>query len=221
MNAMRHFTKIAILAGLAVVAASCGDVARSGRAPVFLVVDSLAGSAGSAASSGGSSSSSGSTGGGILQSDVEKLVTSPAPCTPAAPCPTIFSDSGIATFHLSLKDIGTVESPTSPSSNNQVTINRYHVTYRRADGRNTPGVDVPYGFDGAATVTVPVQGTATLGFELVRTVAKLEAPLVQLVTNPTVITTIAEVTFYGQDVVGNDIQATATIQVDFGNFADR
>ena len=38
---------------------------------------------------------------------------------------------------------------------------------------------------------------------------------------PTIITTIAEVTFYGQDLVGNDIQATGSIQVDFGNFADR
>ncbi len=44
---------------------------------------------------------------------------------------------------------------------------------------------------------------------------------VQLVNNPTIITTIADVTFYGQDLVGNEIQATGSIQVDFGNFADR
>ena len=29
-----------------------------------------------------------------------------------------------------------------------------HVDFRRTDGRNTPGVDVPYGFEGAGTVTV-------------------------------------------------------------------
>ena len=43
----------------------------------------------------------------------------------------------------------------------------------------------------------------------------------QLINNPTIITTIAAVTFYGQDLVGNEIQATGNIQVDFGNFADR
>jgi hypothetical protein len=54
----------------------------------------------------------------------------------------------------------------------------------------------------------------------VRHVAKKEAPLVQLVDNGQIITTIAEVTFYGQDLVGNDISVTGTIQIDFGNFGD-
>ena len=209
---MRHFTKIAVLSALAVASASCGDVARSGRAPVFLVIESLT------AAAGGTTSTTASN---FLQSDVLRLVTTPDPCTATSPCPTIYSDSGTATFHLSLKDIGTTAVPTSPSSNNQVTLNRYHVSYRRADGRNTQGVDVPYAFDGAATVTVPVGNAAGVSFELVRHVAKGETPLVQLVNNGVIITTIADVTFYGQDLVGNEIQATGSIQVDFGNFGDR
>lgn len=208
---MRHFTKLLALAAIGAVTASCGDVARSGRSPVYLVIDSLRATAGT---TGGTASS-------FLQSDVLRLVTTPAPCSTASPCPTIESDNGLATFHLSLKDIGSNLVPTDPSSNNQVTISRYRVNYRRADGRNTPGVDVPYGFDGAITLTVPISGTASAGFELVRHVAKSEPPLAQLVSNPTVITTIADVTFYGQDLVGNEIQATGTIQVDFGNFADQ
>lgn len=212
MNAMRYFNRLAVLAALGAVTASCGDVARSGRAPVFLVIDSMG------ATSGGGT---GGTATNFLQSDVQRLVTTPAPCTTTEPCPTTYSDNGTATFHLSLKDIGSVDNPASPSSNNQVTISRYRVNYRRADGRNTPGVDVPYGFEGGGTVTVPASGNATLAFELVRHVAKAEAPLVQLINNPTIITTIAEVTFYGQDLVGNEIQATGNIQVDFGNFADR
>jgi len=212
MNAMRYFNRLAVLAALGAVTASCGDVARSGRAPVFLVIDSIGAAAG------------GTTVGsltGYLQSDVQQMVTTPAPCTPQAPCPTTFNDSGSATFRLAMKDIGRVDNLTSPSSNNQVTITRFRVNYRRSDGRNTPGVDVPYGFDGGGTVTVPASGTASLGFELVRHTAKAETPLVQLINNPTIITTIAEVTFYGQDLVGNAIQATGNIQVDFGNFADR
>ena len=209
---MRHFTKFAVLSALAVASASCGDVARSGRAPVFLVIDSIT------AAAGGTTANTTSN---FLQSDVQRLVTTPDPCTATSPCPTVYSDNGTATFHLSLKDIGTTAVPTTPTSNNQVTLNRYHVGFRRADGRNTPGVDVPYGFDGAATITVPIGTAAGVTFELVRHVAKSEAPLVQLINNFTIITTIADVTFYGQDLVGNDIQATGSIQVDFGNFADR
>jgi hypothetical protein len=211
MNAMRQFTHLIVVAALGAVTASCGDVARNGRAPVYLVIESLAASPG-----GGSSTPS-----SFLQSDVQTLVTSPAPCTATQPCPTIYSDSGTATFRLSLKDLGSAAAPASPSPNNDVTLRRYHVSYRRSDGRNVQGVDVPYGFDGAATITVPADTSASVGFELVRHAAKLESPLAQLVNNPTIITTIAEVTFYGQDLVGNEIQATGSIQVDFGNFADR
>ena len=209
---MRHFTKFVALSALAVVTASCGDVARTGRAPVFLVIESIT------ASSGGTTTTTASN---FLQSDVQRLLITPDPSTATSPCPTVYSDNGTATFHLSLKDIGTTAVPTTPTSNNQVTLNRYHVSFRRADGRNTQGVDVPYAFDGAATITVPISNSAGVTFELVRHVAKSESPLVQLINNFSIITTIADVTFYGQDLVGNEIQAAGSIQVDFGNFADR
>ena len=209
MTAMRNFTKLFFLAGLSVAAASCGDVATTGRSPVYLVIDKIEGIPGG---------STAGTPSGFLLSDVQSLVTKPDPCTTTSPCPTTYNDNGAVTFHLSQKDITSIVGPTS---NNQVTITRYRVNYRRADGRNTPGVDVPYGFDGAFTLTVPVTTGASSSFELVRHAAKMESPLVQLITNDTVITTLAEITFYGQDVVGNEIQATGTIQVNFGNFADR
>jgi hypothetical protein len=157
---------------------------------------------------------------GTLTSDVITNVTTPAPCTPEAPCPTIFLDPGQVVLRLSPKDIGTPSSPSVLSSNNEVTITRVHVQYRRADGRNVQGVDVPYAFDGAATGTVPAAEKATLSFVLVRNAAKAESPLVQLKTNGVILTTIADVTFYGRDRVGNDISATGSIQVDFGNFGD-
>ena len=64
-------------------------------------------------------------------------------------------------------------------------------------------------------------GTLSLGFELVRHVAKQESPLVQLVTSPTIISTIADITFYGADRVGNEVQVTGSILIDFGNFGDQ
>ena len=59
-----------------------------------------------------------------------------------------------------------------------------------------------------------------LGFEIVRHVAKEESPLRPADLSPTIITTIADVTFYGRDQVGNDISVTGSMQVDFGNFGD-
>ena len=122
-----------------------------------------------------------------------------------------------------MKDIGTTTSPTVPSTNNQVTVNRVHIQYIRADRPNggTQGVDVPYAFDAAATGTVPPNGNVTLTFELVRHEAKLEPPLVGLIATGEIITTIAQITFYGTDLVGNAISVTGNIQVNFGNFGDQ
>ena len=108
----------------------------------------------------------------------------------------------------------------APSGMNEVTFTRYRVTYRRADGRNTPGVDVPYPFDSAATFTIPADGTITAGFVLVRHTAKEEPPLRALVRNSVIISTIAEVTFFGRDQAGNEVIATGNIGVFFGNFGD-
>jgi hypothetical protein len=157
---------------------------------------------------------------GILTSDVLTNVRSPAPCTSATPCPTIFNDFGQVSLTASLRDIGSSASPAEPTTNNAVTITRYRIRYRRADGRNVEGQDVPYGFDGAVTGTVSVGTTTALGFELVRHIAKEESPLVQLVSSRTIIACIAEVTFYGHDQVGNDVNVTGSILIEFGNFGD-
>jgi hypothetical protein len=120
-------------------------------------------------------------------------------------------------FSVAMKNVLLAEPTTT--TNNDVNIRRYHVSYRRADGRNSPGVDVPYGFDGAATVRIPAGATGTLIFEIVRQVAKAESPLAQLKGSIVVIATIADVTFYGTDQVGNDISVTASMQINFSAVA--
>jgi hypothetical protein len=199
-----------LLALTAVVmgAGACGDVIRDSKGPSVLVINALQGASGG----GFGANQFGST----LHSDVLVLVTSPAPCTRDAPCPTVYSDQGRATMSLAPKN-----TTVAPTSNNQVTISRYTVTFRRNDGRNTPGLDVPYPLDGAVTVTIPPSGTADVPFELVRHVAKQESPLAQLVTNKNIITAIADVTFYGKDLVGNAVTASGSLLVDFGNFGDQ
>jgi len=205
-------TRIRLIGLAAIVSASvsCGDVVRQGSSPVFLVMDVLAGQRG--ATQPGAPANP-------LISDVITNVTTPAPCSSDNPCPTVFGDSGTVDLRAPLKDIGATAA-LSPTSNNEVTINRIHVEYVRADGRNTPGVDVPFAFDTAVTGTVAAGGKLTLGFELVRNVAKHEGPLIQLRDSSNFISTIARVTVYGTDRVGNAIQVTGQLQIEFGNFAD-
>ena len=201
------FVTLVVCAGFA---SACGEVARQGNSPVQIVVNSLQAASGAEPEKLG----------GILLSDVVTNVTSPAPCTATAPCPTIYDDPAEVTMSLTLKDPGTPLTPSSPSALNQVTFTRYRVAYRRSDGRNTPGVDVPHPIDSALTFTVPTSGPGTGGFEIVRHTAKKEAPLAALAYNPTIIATIADVTFYGRDQAGHDIVATASIGINFGNFGD-
>jgi hypothetical protein len=203
---MRRTSKLLALAAFVAAGISCGDVVRDGRSPVMLVLNSLAGAQGSKPASFGTP----------LNSDVITNVTSPAPCTAATPCPTIFNDLGQAVIAVVMKD-----STISPTTNNQVTLTRFHVDFVRSDGRNQQGVDVPFSFDGASTLTISAGGTGTLPFELVHSEAKQEGPLVQLITNPVVISTLATVTFYGTDLVGNAVQVSGTISVNFANFGDQ
>ena len=207
---MRDRTRLIGMAALVMAGVSCGNVVRESRSPMLITIDTLLGASGAKPTEFGNP----------VISDVLTLVTSGGTCTTTSPCPTVFNDLGQAVLRLVPKDIGTPTSPATPSTNNDVTITRYRVVYRRTDGRNTQGVDVPFAFDGAATGTVASTGTLTLAFEIVRNNAKGEAPLVQLVRNFTIINAIADVTFFGTDRVGNAVSATGSIGVNFGNFGD-
>ena len=133
----------------------------------------------------------------------------------------VFDDIARVTTRVALKDPGTAENPVSPTPSNFVTVSRYRVEYRRTDGRNTPGVDVPFPFDGGLTFTT-VTGTQTGDFVLVRASAKLEAPLRALRDGggAIVINTIAEVTFYGHDQTGAEVTVSGAIGINFADWTD-
>jgi len=131
----------------------------------------------------------------------------------------ITADSAKATLKVSLLD----PSPTvQPSQYNSVTINRYVVSYSRTDGQNTPGVDLPYSFEGSLSIQIDVGSTATIAFIIVREVAKLEPPLINLVegTEEGVLQVTAKVDFYGQDMVNNTVKATGYLNIFFANYTD-
>jgi len=164
--------------------------------------------------------------GGFLLSDVQTLVEATVGGV-NVDVPTIFNDLGQATLRIELKDQGAATSAAAPSVLNQVVLSRYRINYVRADGRNTPGVHVPYPVDGGVTATITASPT-TVGFEMVRHQAKQEAPLRALVGigslrqigGAGLISTIAEVTFYGTDLAGNNVEVTGKISVSFGDYAD-
>lgn len=198
-------TAAALLCGASLT--SCADLASTGTGPSFLIMESVAGSAGGDA---GFTSS--------LLSDVETLVDVTTGGVTVKQ-PTIFNDLGQATIRAEMKN---ALSTTAPSAINSVTLTSYRVRFRRTDGRNTEGVDVPYGFDGATTATIFIGQSATVGFDLVRHQAKLEKPLITLVGGGGLIhiSTIAEVTFFGRDQAGNQVSITGSIDVQFADFGD-
>lgn len=202
--------RLLALAAVIALASGCGDFVREGRSPVVLVVTNLRAAPGNDPTNFG----------GTLTSDVITNRTSPDPCSDTTPCPTIFNDLGSAEFTIQLKDQGSLNVTASPSLTNAVTIDRYRVEYSRTDGRNTQGVDVPYAFDSAVTITVPADGSAEAGFQIVRSQAKAEAPLRGLSQSGNIIATIATVTFWGHDQAGNQVSAVSHIGIDFGDFAD-
>jgi hypothetical protein len=207
----RRGAAAAVIGLLGAGAFGCGDTVRTGRSPVFLVINKVEAASGAEPEQFFSQ----------LASDVETYVERQIDGEQMR-IPTIFADPGQAEFSLSLKDVGQPGNPASPTTNNAVTITRYRVAYRRTDGRNTPGVDVPYAFEGAGTVTVNPGALATLGFELVRIQAKEEPPLRGMRGGGAAIaiSTIADVTFYGRDQVGNEVSATGSIAVTFADWGD-
>jgi hypothetical protein len=80
---------------------------------------------------------------------------------------------------------------------------------------------VPYAFEGAVGVTVTDQQTQAI-FTLVRAQAKAEAPLITLrgAGGALVISTIADVTFFGKDQTGRDVTVNGSISVNFADWAD-
>jgi hypothetical protein len=191
-------TRLATAAAL-ILASACGTLTRQGTSPSYLIVQTLEAASGA----------DDTTFGGVLLSDVVTVVDGN---------PTIFNDVARVQFTLGLKDPGPASSPVSPTQANWITLDRYHVRFIRSDGHNIEGVDVPYAFDGGLAGTVSDQTSVT--FQMVRHQAKLEAPLAALATNGIIISTIAEITFYGHDQTGRDVATTATFSVNFGNFAD-
>jgi hypothetical protein len=209
MSIRSHFSTVARLAlgaAVAISSASCGgEMLRTGRSPVFLTIGAMTAQNGALDEEEAA-----------LHSDVQTFVEVTISGTTTR-VPTIFDDGGTATIRVESKN------PSAETTAlNSVTLTRYRVNFRRTDGRNTPGVDVPYGFDGGLGVTIAAGNQADVAFMLVRHQNKIEPPLRNMVGFGGLgfLSVIAEVTFYGRDQNGNEVTVTGNIDIQFGDFGD-
>ena len=205
-NLFTTFARAAVAVACLSSAAGCGgELLRTGRAPMYLVVARV-----TAQAQGTGEETS------FLQSDVQTLVDTTINGQ-TFKVPTVFNDNATVFLRLEQKNL---QFPSVPL--NAVTMTRYRVVFRRTDGRNTPGVDVPHPFDGALSTTISPGDETGVGFEIVRHQAKLEPPLKNLAGFGGLgfISTIAEITLWGRDQNGNEVVATASIDVHFADFGD-
>ena len=200
-----RLTGLALVAALMVPSTSCTSQQNTGTSPAYLILTELTAASGAAPEAFS----------GSLASDVARDQGG------------WFADPGSVIMELGLKDPGSSNVPNKPTSMNFITVTRYRVEFIRADGRNTPGVDVPHPFDGGLTFTVNEEDGGSGIFTLVREQAKREEPLLALRRTSTQpggggaisISTIARITFYGTDQAGRAVSVTGEISVNFADWA--
>jgi len=193
--------RVLVLSALAFALAACNPLENETQSMSYLVVDRLRGMDATGAAS------------DYIQSDV--LYEDPTTGETS-----IIADIATATLTVHMLDPDPIMGA-SPYAD--VELTSYTVTFTRADGRNTPGVDVPYPFEGDLTRILEVETPTNVSFVIVRESAKQESPLLdilQLNTRAEVFTATAQVDFYGHDLTGAEVKATGYISITFANYAN-
>lgn len=195
------WTKKHILMGLALLAASiflpaCNPLEDESRSNSILVVENITGKDMSG------------TDAGFLQSDVVKKDN------------TIAADTAKATLSARFMDPAPI---LGTSQYSDIMVTRYVVSYSRTDGRNRPGADVPFPFEGSLSALVRVDSTTSVNFVIVREAAKLEAPLINLRDSAygDILNMTAKIEFYGHDLTDKAVKATGYLTVYFANYVDK
>ncbi len=196
MKNMKKVLGIAVILSAFLVLVSCNPADNDSRSASLLLIDNILGVDADGANA------------NFLQSDVLRSNGS------------VRADTITATLRGEMLDpdplLGT-------SQYNDIVLTRYLVSFTRTDGRNVPGQDVPYPFEGSMSTVIKTGSTASVSLVLVREVAKLEPPLIGLVDlgAEVVLTCTAKIDFYGHDMVNRTIKATGYLTVYFANYADQ
>ncbi len=199
MNAITRVTKLLGLAVLALGLAACNPVESDSESASMLIVERMQGS--------------------NVDGQISDYVQSDVIVQKEGEEGTILADIGRAT--LSCKMLAPAP-PLGATAWNDIVVTRYVVSYSRVDGRNTPGVDVPYPFEGSVSAIFKVGFSQDLSFVIVREVAKMEPPLVNLRTIGAegVLQVTAKVEFFGHDLADKKVKATGYIPIFFADYAN-
>lgn len=135
----------------------------------------------------------------------------------------LINDNGVAS--ITALPLDPLIDPKSITPYLDVLIDQIDVEFKRTDGRNVEGVDVPYRFTQPMGILVPITKNLAIPFVLIRHVAKLEAPLLalreDLPNQGKVLHLVAKVTIHGKDQGGHRVApVSGYISVWCANFAD-
>jgi hypothetical protein len=135
---------------------------------------------------------------------------------------TVFNDNADIEFANQFLQIGPGAGLGGPTYINDIVVNRYRIDYVRPNGRNTPGVDVPFGIDGTMNIRVPSNGSASTSIIVVRHQAKREPPLsnLDIEQGEGVLTANAQMEFFGQDLSGRTASCTGYLEIHFANYGE-
>jgi len=130
---------------------------------------------------------------------------------------TVTNDTAVVTFTTKTLDPAPI---LGTSLYNDIYVERYVVSYFRSDGKNQEGVDVPYSFDGIMSALVEQETEESVSFVVVRAVAKLEPPLINLRDGrgEGQLKVTAKIDFYGKDTIGNKVKATGYLTIFFAEY---
>lgn len=194
MNATKKTLSLVLVLPLLFLLTACNKIENDSRSANMLVIETLLGT------------TADGTEADFLQSDVVRGGT-------------VIADTATVTFRAQTLDPNPLQ---GTSTYNDIVLDRYTVSYSRTDGKNTPGVDVPYPFEGSLTATVATGSSTQVDIVVVREVAKLEPPLIKLVDlgAEVVLTATAKIDFYGHDLANNQVKATGYLTIYFANYAE-
>ena len=109
---------------------------------------------------------------------------------------------------------------------NDFLLQRYTVTWRRADGGPTSGSGwnlADSDFEGATSAIIPVNTTTEVGILIAPAGIKSQEPFITALATGTEIQLVADIDFIGTRAVASDaeIHIPASLSVNFADFADK
>ncbi len=130
---------------------------------------------------------------------------------------TVLADVITASLEAKLKEPESIG--LGPSYLNRINIHSYDVSYTYVDSNIDPSPGAPLTFTGRLSLQIDVDASVDLDFVVVRAQAKTVLPLLGIAGTET-LQVVARITFYGEDIAGQPIEATGYLTIYFADYVD-